>query len=889
MKNLVKHLKSIFSFYNKGTSELMSFRLIFTRFRQVLDSHNRAVEIIADMGDKLGGDYLFDINYIKKAYSELSDAMYNSLEDFDILTKNKYLKLHDVFDNIDALIKRTIYDIPSACNELILLCEDIMWERYSEVGGKSANLAEIKNYLKINVPDGFAITTRAFDEFIKHNGLNEKIESLVEGVVKESALNELQDLVINAEIPPELNDAIDSAIKRFEKGFRKDNNVPLACSVRSSAVEEDGEFSFAGQFETIMNVPLECGSVEDAYKRVIASLFSPNAVLYQQTIGYDIRKAKMAVCCMLMVDAATSGVIYSANPNGDDSTMIINSSWGLGKSIVDGEVDADLYLVSKGANPVILNTRVGEKNYMLTRQNNYKISMVKLPDDMVKRSSLTEQQAIELSRHAMLIEKHFRKPQDIEWAIDKDGRVFILQTRPLRVQETQAVIRMSEAARQSSKSTEIPIPEFAESDTTRFLANTRNDLRQKARSDNILMKDKGIVVQHGIGAGRVFIMKNMDDIDNFPKGAVLVARNDSSNFIRIMPYASAIITDVGVPTSHMASLCREFRVPAIVNTGNATQILRHGQEVTINANDDSAIIYNGIDDELLEHADTSFMKMENVYEFRKKRYLLRYISPLNLIDPLLDNFTPEGCKTIHDILRFIHEKSVMELVETAMVGLKGQGMVKLDLPIPTGIVVVDIGGGLNITEDRVGKYKDRVTFEQVASIPLRAVLKGMMHTGVWHADAVSLGVRDFLSSMMKMSDITSNSMEYVGYNVAVISGEYLNLSLRFGYHFNMIDCYCSENTRNNHIYFRFIGGATDIVKRSRRIQLIAVILKKYNFNINIKGDIIIARLANIRQDEMDNILDQLGRLIAYTRQLDAVLNDDGAVERYARQFMEEKY
>ncbi len=140
-----------------------------------------------------------------------------------------------------------------------------------------------------------------------------------------------------------------------------------------------------------------------------------------------------------------------------------------------------------------------------------------------------------------------------------------------------------------------------------------------------------------------------------------------------------------------------------------------------------------------------------------------------------------------------------------------------------------------------------------------------------------------------MSDITSDTSDYVGYNIAVVSREYINLSLRFGYHFTMLDCYCSENTRNNHIYFRFVGGATDIVKRSRRVQLISDILRDFGFAINAKGDLIVARLANIRQDEMEELIEQIGRLISYTRQLDAMLHDDSAVERHARNFKEGKY
>ena len=160
---------------------------------------------------------------------------------------------------------------------------------------------------------------------------------------------------------------------------------------------------------------------------------------------------------------------------------------------------------------------------------------------------------------------------------------------------------------------------------------------------------------------------------------------------------------------------------------------------------------------------------------------------------------------------------------------------------------------------------------------------------MWHSDIVPLKVGDFLSSMVRMPDITTDAESYVGYNVAVVSGDYVNLSLRFGYHFNMLDCYMSENARNNHIYFRFVGGATDMVKRSRRVQLIALILKGQGFNLKTKGDLIIARLANLDRARMGEILDQLGRLVSYTRQMDAVIKSDDDVERYAGNFMAGDY
>lgn len=143
--------------------------------------------------------------------------------------------------------------------------------------------------------------------------------------------------------------------------------------------------------------------------------------------------------------------------------------------------------------------------------------------------------------------------------------------------------------------------------------------------------------------------------------------------------------------------------------------------------------------------------------------------------------------------------------------------------------------------------------------------------------------------MMRMPDITAATDSTAGYNVAVISREYVNMSIRFGYHFNMVDCFCSENAKNNHVYFRFAGGATDLTKRSRRLELLARILKEYGFSIKIKGDLLIARIAGLGREEMERILDQTGRLIAYARQLDALLHDDNAVDKYARNFLEGIY
>lgn len=437
MKNIVGHLKSIFRHSGKQTGPV-TFKAVFRSFREVLDTNNSALEIITDMGDKLGGDYIFDINYIKRTYSALSSVVSGSIQSFDSLTHNKYPQIHDVFGRIDSRVNNLIYDIVSSSGELIVFYEDITWDMLRDVGGKNAHLAELKNYLKLNVPDAFVITTRAFDEFIRQNRLNEKVESLGKGAaINKSMLDVLQDLVIDADFPPELDSAIETAIRKIK--IRCGEKCFLA--VRSSAEEEDGEFSFAGQFETVLNVPLDGKAVREAYKRVVASLFSVKAITYLNQFGYDIRKFKMAVGCMAMVDAASSGVIYSTNPAGDRNTLIINATWGLGKSVVEGQIDADLYTVKTDAGPEIVDIKPGRKEFMIINLEKGGTDTVRTPDEMIGKPCLTTEQAIELARQSVSIEKHFRRPQDIEWAIDRDGKIFILQARPLKIQEEKKMRR----------------------------------------------------------------------------------------------------------------------------------------------------------------------------------------------------------------------------------------------------------------------------------------------------------------------------------------------------------------------------------------------------------------------------------------------------------------
>ena len=346
MTNFAGKLNSLYRTLWRVRRKRDPFELLFSRFREVLDDNNRALEIITDMGDTLGGDYLFDIQYVKRSYADLHAAVGDSLRDFDLLTHGRYPQLREKSREIDEGIRHVIDETVIAAKDLVVFYENVAGDRVRDIGGKNANLAEIKNALKLNVPDAFAVTTRAFDAFMGHNRIFEKIRLPQNNArFPAASLHEVHELILHGEMPPDLHRAIDKAVNKISSRCKG----KCSLAVRSSAGEEDGDFSFAGQFETVLNVPLETAAVEKAYRKVLASLFSEKSSIYQKRLGYDLMDMKMAVGCVVMVDADTSGVLYSIDQQGNRDTLIINATWGLGTSIVEGQTDADLYRVNKTA------------------------------------------------------------------------------------------------------------------------------------------------------------------------------------------------------------------------------------------------------------------------------------------------------------------------------------------------------------------------------------------------------------------------------------------------------------------------------------------------------------------------------------------------------------
>ena len=334
--------------------------------------------------------------------------------------------------------------------------------------------------------------------------------------------------------------------------------------MRSSAVGEDTEFSFAGQFATLLNV--DAAGLPEHYKEIIASKFTSRAIFYWKYQHFSINELPMAVGVLAMVPARASGVMFSQDPHApDNDTVLITAVWGLGKYAVDGTISPDLYVVSRKEGHAIKQRRVTEKPVALACQPNGGVAQVTLPAKQVAAPSLTDVQARTLTEIALILEDHFGGPQDIEWTVGEAGNIVILQSRPLRVS------------------------------TPSFAAAPRERPAEPAVPPLLTF---GIRAVGGAVAGRVHLFLHDEDVAGIPPGAVVVAKQPSARLVLAMDRIAAIITEVGSPTDHMTILAREFRIPTLVDVGGATRVLNPGQIVTVDA--DAARVYPGIVTELLD-------------------------------------------------------------------------------------------------------------------------------------------------------------------------------------------------------------------------------------------------------------------------------------------------
>ncbi|WP_318455262.1 phosphoenolpyruvate synthase [Photobacterium leiognathi] len=446
----------------------------------------------------------------------------------------------------------------------------------NQVGGKNASLGEMVSNLSnagVSVPNGFATTSHAFHEFLEYEGLNNRIYDLLGtlDVNDVDALREtgstIRNWILDAPFPRELEQSI-----RRDYLELIDGNQALSVAVRSSATAEDlPDASFAGQQETFLNVK-GVDAVLEATKHVYASLFNDRAISYRVHQGFDHKGIALSAGIQRMVrsDKAASGVMFTLDTeSGFDQVVFITSSWGLGEMVVQGAVNPDEFYVHKpmleAGHAPIVRKNFGSKLIKMIYSDNQEIGkQVDIVDTSAEEQhqfSIIDEEIKELAKQALIIEKHYQRPMDIEWAKDGiDGKLYIVQARPETVcsQEAQNVIE-------------------------------RYELNNKA---DVLLE--GRAIGQRIGSGKVRLVDSLDQMSLVQEGDVLVTDMTDPDWEPVMKRASAIITNRGGRTCHAAIIARELGIPAIVGCGNATEVLTDGAVITAScAEGETGYVYQG--------------------------------------------------------------------------------------------------------------------------------------------------------------------------------------------------------------------------------------------------------------------------------------------------------
>lgn len=444
------------------------------------------------------------------------------------------------------------------------------------VGGKNASLGEMISNLAgagVSVPGGFATTAQAYRDFLELSGLNAQIHAAldaldvddVNALAKTGA--QIRQWIMDAEFPEKLNEEIRTAFATLSAG-----NPDMAVAVRSSATAEDlPDASFAGQQETFLNIR-GVENVIRAAKEVFASLFNDRAISYRVHQGFDHKLVALSAGVQRMVrsETGTAGVMFTLDTeSGFRDVVFITGAYGLGETVVQGAVNPDEFYVHKhtleAGRPAILRRNLGSKAIKMIYGDEAKagrsVKTVEVDKAERARFCLSDAEVSELAKQAMIIEKHYKCPMDIEWAKDgDDGKLYIVQARPETVK-------------------------------SRTSANVM---------ERYLLKETGTVLVEGraigqrIGAGKVRIIKDVSEMDKVQPGDVLVSDMTDPDWEPVMKRASAIVTNRGGRTCHAAIIARELGIPAVVGCGNATQLLKDGQGVTVScAEGDTGFIFEG--------------------------------------------------------------------------------------------------------------------------------------------------------------------------------------------------------------------------------------------------------------------------------------------------------
>jgi pyruvate, water dikinase len=844
MKRIFSYFKDLFSATPEPVlppEELKAaFKHRYGNFRSLLTANNNALQAMAELEKIYYSGDSYRMAVVRSKITTILVNVYKMIGNLRQMADGRYEELESIFERIGQDLDAIIGQKPAHREgPFVLPLAEISTRQKDQVGEKMAGLGEVATLTGLLIPPGFVVTATATGHFLTAPVLaeiNRRLQILdpdnLDGLFR--TCEEIKKIVRDAPLPPDLEELLFVHYGRLEKLTYPGVKVAM----RSSALGEDtAGVSFAGLYRSVLHIGRD--SLAAAYKEVIAGKYGTKAVAYRRKRGYRHEDIEMCVGCMAMVDALISGVTYSRDPAGDDSdTIRINAVSGLATSVVDGTRATDLYLVSREKPHTLVYSEI--------RQGREAGGGQGVP------STLTYGQLKKLAEAAMTLELHFGNPQDIEWSFDQQGRLYILQSRSIPPHLEQAV-DMPQVAAEGGEGGDGPIL-FG-----------------------------GICASRGVVCGEVRRVESVDLLQSFPKGAVLLVEHPLPEWAPLLGRASALIAAHGSEAGHLATVAREFAIPALLNLPEALTTLNNGDTITVNAG--ARAIYRGCREDLLRVGAVKRDIMAGSPVQRIVTEALQHITPLNLNDPASHQFKAKWCETLHDITRFCHEKSVSEMFNFGDKFKFHQGAAKrLVGNVPLEWWVIDLADGFREDVDTQGPT---IRVEDIDSLPMQAIWSGISAVPWEGPPRVSMrgfGAIIFQSAMRPDLDpaVASNLTTK---NYFLISKNFCNLSVRLGYHYAMIEAYLSELLTENYVTFRFKGGAADMRRKAVRAKLLAEVLQVYDFRVELRSDALLARIKKRPKDFLEERLQILGYLTQHARQLDMVMDDPHLVERYKQKFL----
>ncbi len=714
----------------------------------------------------------------------------------------------------------------------------------AEAGAKAAVLGEIKNKLRLPVPDGFVLTAHAYRQFcgiplwqqFRDTTRNLDLNDL--NILRKVSA-ELTELVMATPVPR----AIEVALTERALALQR---AGMAIAVRSSAVGEGGERTFAGQFTSYLNVPVD--QVVDAYKRVVAGRFSERALFYRLSAGLPEVESPMAVLCLGVVRAQAAGILYTRDPKDRKlDALWITGTRGLGLDIASGQVPADLFVVERKWPHRVVEQSIVTKNEAVVLAENGGVLRLPLSPEEACAPSLNPRELALLADWSLRIEKHFGVPQDIEWARDERGQVWIVQARPLALVDSPQT-------------------------------------RSKARVKEEPLLAGGRTVYPGRVSGPAFLVTDLKTLGDTPEGAILFLRKSSPEIVTVFPRISGVVAEMGNVAGHAASLLREAKIPSIFELGGAFERVKNGDPISLDAVQPR--IYSGmlwsprvVESQIQERYQDSRVKVDPI----NRRLLV-----LHLLDTSSSDFRPAGCKSAHDVLRFCHEKAVEAMFAVNDNALEGDLTCskKLMTPVPVNIYVLDLGGGLALEDPSATEVRP----SEIVSWPFQALWRGLTHPGVTWQRQMPASLSDLASVMANSLTATTGAMRALGdRSYLLVADEYINLNTRLAYHFTLVDACLSPIASHNYISFRFAGGGATPYRRNLRACFVEACLAHYGFLVDRRNDLVNAWFKKAPADETDARLNIIGRLMACTSQLDMYMTSNAVMRHYVQQFLDGNY